>query len=238
VGGGYFQESNAVVRVGDVESGDLRVFDPGDGQSITDLAITSDGQLISAGKAGLRAWDLESGESRLLRDRPVWKFELSPDERSAVAVDYFDPEAEAGGRAMLLDLEGTEIASLESHGERVHDVAFDSTGRVVVTGDEDGTLRVGPVDGSEPHLLLGHQGAIWTVDVSPDDRWIGSAGDDGDVRLWPMPEGRPFHTLSYREFVERLRSLTNIRVVEDQDSPSGYRLDADPFPGWETAPTW
>jgi WD40 repeat protein len=238
VGGGYFQESNAVVRMWDVESGDLRVLDPRDGKSITDLAITSEGRLIAAGVGGLRVWNLESGESRLLRDRPVWKFELSPDESSILAVDYPDVGSEAGGRAMLLDLEGTEIASLDAHGERVRDVAFDSTGNVVITGGKDGALRVGPVDGSEPHLLLGHQGAIWTVDVSADDRWIGSAGDDGDVRLWLMPEGRPFHTLPYREFIDRLRSLTNVRVVEDQDSPTGYRLDADPFPGWETAPAW
>ena len=33
------------------------------------------------------------------------------------------------------------------------------SGRVIVTGDVDGVVRVGPVTGEEPHLLLGHKGA-------------------------------------------------------------------------------
>ncbi len=28
------------------------------------------------------------------------------------------------------------------------------------------------------------------------------------------------------------------RAVEDPDSPSGWKLDVGPFPGWETVPTW
>jgi hypothetical protein len=53
-----------------------------------------------------------------------------------------------------------------------------------------------------------------------------------------MPEGKPFHTLPHNEFLARLKALTNIRVVLDEDDPSGYRIDIDTFPGWETFPTW
>jgi hypothetical protein len=38
--------------------------------------------------------------------------------------------------------------------------------------------------------------------------------------------------------MERLRALTNVRVVEDGVSSTGYRLDYAPFPGWETTPKW
>lgn len=67
-----------------------------------------------------------------------------------------------------------------------------------------------------------------------------SAGDDGTVRLWPMPEVTqpPLDTLPYQELLGRLRGLTNLRAVEDAQSPGGYRVDAGSFPGWETAPTW
>ena len=33
------------------------------------------------------------------------------------------------------------------------------------------------------------------------------------IRLWPMPEGQPFHTLPYEELLAKLRSLTNLRVI-------------------------
>jgi hypothetical protein len=32
--------------------------------------------------------------------------------------------------------------------------------------------------------------------------------------------------------------LTNVRVVEDKTSPSGYKVDLAPFPGWKDLPTW
>ena len=36
----------------------------------------------------------------------------------------------------------------------------------------------------------------------------------------------------------KLESLTNLRVVRDQESETGWTLTHDPFPGWETVPTW
>jgi hypothetical protein len=51
-----------------------------------------------------------------------------------------------------------------------------------------------------------------------------------------MPAGRPFHALPRRDLLARLRSLTNVRVLEDAAAPSGYRLGAEPFRGWQTPP--
>jgi hypothetical protein len=47
----------------------------------------------------------------------------------------------------------------------------------------------------------------------------------------------PLHTLGHGALLARLRSLTNLRVVEDP-SAGGYRLDVGPFPGWEKPPDW
>jgi hypothetical protein len=47
----------------------------------------------------------------------------------------------------------------------------------------------------------------------------------------------PFHTLPYEEFLERLRSLTNLRAVPDEESSTGYRIIIGSFPGWEV-PVW
>jgi hypothetical protein len=48
-----------------------------------------------------------------------------------------------------------------------------------------------------------------------------------------MPKGRPFHTQSRDEFLTRLRSLTNARVVPDKQSSSGYRIQHELFAGWK-----
>ena len=53
-----------------------------------------------------------------------------------------------------------------------------------------------------------------------------------------MPKGQPFHTLAYEEILERLRSFTNVRLVPDDGSDTGYGVEIGPFPGWENVPTW
>jgi WD40 repeat protein len=105
---------------------------------------------------------------------------------------------------------------------------------IAVTSDAsgEGTIRVGRVSGEEPHLLLGHEGTVNDLAISPDLRWIASSGADGTIRLWPMPnlEKKPLPTLPREEFLDRLRSFTNI--------PTGYDLGFVDYPGWETSPTW
>ncbi len=65
---------------------------------------------------------------------------------------------------------------------------------------------------------------------------------DKTIRLWPMPDmdQQPFHTLPYEELLERLRNVTNVRVVEDEAIvhrlPNQRRIA--PFPGWEKVPEW
>ncbi len=53
-----------------------------------------------------------------------------------------------------------------------------------------------------------------------------------------MPSGTPFRTLPYGEILDRLRSLTNLRVVPDEKSDTGYRVEIGPFTGWKAMPTW
>jgi hypothetical protein len=48
----------------------------------------------------------------------------------------------------------------------------------------------------------------------------------------------PFHILSHDELMAKLKSLTNLRVVEDPKSSSGWKIDYGPFPGWKKMPEW
>ncbi len=141
---------------------------------------------------------------------------------------------------MLLDLEAGHETHLASYGDQVWSIAMDAAGTTIATGDYDGVVRVGSTDGSEPHLLLGHEGLIGDVDIDPRGRWVASGSADTTVRIWPMPDlsKPPLHTLPHDELLAKLKTLTNLRVVRDEEDPTGWTLTHEPFPGWETVPTW
>ncbi len=120
-----------------------------------------------------------------------------------------------------------ETREITFHGNRLSSLALDPSGTALVTGDRDGTVRVGPLTGEEPHLLFGHSGSVWSVAVSPDGRWIASGSEDGTFRLWAMPDlsKPPLYTLPHAELLAKLRSLTNLRAVPDPVSDTGWKVD-------------
>ena len=68
----------------------------------------------------------------------------------------------------------------------------------------------------------------------------GAVQAGGEIRLWPVPDltKPPLHTLPHDELMTKLGALTNLQAVEDEASPTGYKLDIGPFPGWRDVPAW
>ena len=142
----------------------------------------------------------------------------------------------------LIDLVTNSSRRIDTHGTSVWQgsVAIDPSGEIIVTGDTEGVVRVGRATGEEPHLLIGgHDGTVWSADISPDGKWIASASDTS-IRLWPTPDMTkpPLHTLPYDELIAKLDALTNLRAVRDPESSTGWTLEVGPFPGWATVPEW
>jgi len=239
--GGTFDEDENVIRIWDVASGEeLAVLVPEADLHEWALHFTADNRLLSSGQDGLRRWNLETGESEVLYEGMVRDFSASADGRRVLLVNVADSWNSMAGRAVVLDLETGVATPLETHGSRASGVVLNKTGTIVATGDLDGVIRVGPVTGEEPHLLLGHESNVFSLAFDPLGRWIASGANDSTVRLWPMPDlsKPPLHTLPREELIAKLKTLTNIRVVRDEESSTGWKLTHDPFPGWETVPTW
>ena len=186
---------------------------------------------------GERLFDLTTGETSVRADTSREFFRaVSRSGSIALSVD----SGEGTDYVLWRDLESGATRPIISHGQMVMSAAIDPSEEWMVTGDYYGIVKVGRISGEEPHMLMGHGGAVFAVAVSPDGRWVATGGDDGTVRLWPAPDMAkpPFHTLPHDGLMAKLRSLTNVRVVEEAGSPSGWKLDYAPFPGWQEVPQW
>jgi serine/threonine protein kinase/WD40 repeat protein len=102
---------------------------------------------------------------------------LSPDDRTA-AVGFDD------GRIELWPLEGPQgQRTLRSNVSTVHALTFDLRGERLVSGADDGTVRVFDVDLGEPLLRLDSDGApIEALAFSPDDRDLFTLDGRGTLR--------------------------------------------------------
>jgi WD40 repeat protein len=232
--------TGSVIRVWDVDTLEVvSVLDPEQVLFPFDLEFTSDGKLLSGSASGMLRIDINTGAAELLYEGIVGRFASSTDGRRIVMVEK-EKKEDFPGRAVFLDLDSGNVTRLGKFGEVVTFVALDRDGTLIATADDSGEIRVGKVTEGEPHLLLGHEISTPSLAIDPLGRWIASGDGNGEIRLWPMPDlsKPPLHTLPRDELIAKLKTLTNLRVVRDEESATGWKLTHDPFPGWETIPTW
>ena len=253
VGTVWAQEpKDMLLRVVDLKTGDMQVInqltDPVEnlaewnpysmGIGRTEFGL--DGTLYSSGRGGVRRWNLDESKGEALVEAEVSKIDVSSDGRYLLAASgELDAFYVARGELRLFDLEKDTSRLILTHGGTVNAVAFDPSGRIIVTGDGEGVVRVGSMSGEEPHLLLGHEGRVTGAVVSPDGRWVFTLAG-GEIRQWPMPDldKTPLHALPHDELIAKLHSLTNLRVVRDAESSTGWKVEVGPFPGWAVVPEW
>jgi WD40 repeat protein len=137
----------------------------------------------------------EHGAEIVAREiRPVQAVKPSPDNGS-LAIGVEDQ------RAWLWRLsDGEPIRSFDDHRGWVTALAFAPDGSLLVSGADDGDARFWrPGDGSlvrfvrSPKELPFPEQAAWSVNavaMSPDGQMLATAGEDGPIWLWSVPDGQ------------------------------------------------
>jgi len=239
-------DGEATLRIWDLQTAEVKVFDQPmepeacEGCFVWSVAFIDETTLFTSGANGLLRWDLKMGlYEEILRAPPGGSLGMSmTSDRRRLLVFETGPFLNRVSVA-LHDLETGDVWGLDLPGEGIPELSHDGT--IWVARENDGSIWVGRTDGSEPHLLPGHKGEIHSPPkISQDLSWIASSGQDKTFRLWPMPDlsKPPLHTLPREELIAKLKTLTNLRVVRDEESSTGWKLEVGPFPGWKTVPSW
>jgi WD40 repeat protein len=202
--------------------------------NIRSVACSADGRIVVSGgfDATVRVWNSETGESlATLRDHTGWV--------SGVAISADGRTIGSGGfdrtvRLWSVDklkmsghLPSSEcLATLEGHTGGVWSVALSPDGLKIVSGGDDGTVRLWD---THTHACLatleGHTGGVSSVALSADGRIIASGGVDGTLKLWDSTNFSLLRTLRPDRRFERL-DITGLTVVVEQQRTALLTLGA------------
>jgi WD40 repeat protein len=197
--------ADATLRLWDVASGRLMRAGP---SAVNCIAFSPDGRTVLSGTSDgmLELWDATTGRQfKILtpsRDpgdhAPMNSVAFSPDGRTVLSAE--------SNLLQLWDLASGEllrtIVDHELNGQvrlpysagvhiYVKSVTFSPDGQTVLSGSQDGMLRLWDVASSRLlKTLMGHSDGVMSVAFSPDGRSALSGSDDDTLKLWDVASGR------------------------------------------------
>ncbi|MGL4555249.1 MAG: c-type cytochrome domain-containing protein [Gemmataceae bacterium] len=158
------------------------------------VGYSPDGKTLYTGSKdrSVRAIDADAGTSRFTysdRDDDVLTLAVHPDGKTMVA------------SGLSAGLSWWNVATAEKprqaggHRGAVYEVAFDRTGTTLVSGGDDGTLKVRGGTTGDVVRTVNVGSLVYAVAVSPDGKLAAAGSFDGAVRVYEAAAGRPLVTL-------------------------------------------
>jgi WD40 repeat protein len=154
------------------------------------IALNPAGDLLAVGtdNGGILVWDVAAARARETLDTKAAARSLAfSDDGQLLAA------AEAS-RVQIWDVRTfASTAVLKGHEKQVRSVAFARGGAgaaaAVVSGSQDGTVRVWDVDGARQRTVYSWPlGAVGAVAVAPDGMTAAAGGEKGDIVMWDWDE--------------------------------------------------
>ena len=84
--------------------------------------------------------------------------------------------------------EGELLQRLAGSGAVFNTVALNADGSVAATGDENGSVYVFDVEAGRTRFTRSTDGAVWSVAIDDEGRYVAAAGEDG-VHVWDIEDG-------------------------------------------------
>jgi WD40 repeat protein len=203
----------------------LATFRLGSGGGVRVLALSPDGNSLAAplGEGSVSVWDTAAKKFRGFLSDPAIDPVVAPEKPQPAHLGPIIRLAVAQDGAALVSVSADSTIKLWALKDASLTASLPALagapGAFLVTGDGRFALAaVGDriellslAEGRRLASLEGHLGEVRALAATPDGKLLFSAGDDGVVRLWSLPEGQPAGMLR----VPPQKRLTKVVVSSD-----------------------
>ncbi|MDE0637515.1 MAG: WD40 repeat domain-containing protein [Candidatus Poribacteria bacterium] len=195
--------SDSTIRLWDIHTGKIKTTLTGHKRSVYSVAFSPDGNTLVSGSRDefIRCWDVKTGEPiRTIAghvDR-VSGVIISPDGEKLASYGYDEKihvwNAKTGEflTSLVPNYEG-----VNTDRERIYSIAFFSDSHTLISGSNDGTIRVWDIN--KKQIKFTHNGngrRTYTVKFNPKGNTFASYGSDNTIGIWDIATGKLVQTFN------------------------------------------
>ncbi|MBK9006754.1 MAG: hypothetical protein IPM31_07135 [Anaerolineae bacterium] len=175
------------IRIYESESGDLLGSIGGFTKPVQDFGYSPDGKLLVVGfvDGSIILWDIASAKSiygSRHMNAPVWRVEYSYDSKYLLIQ-----------RADELEVRSTATGGL-LYRFGMAEFAVSPVDNLIALGDNEGNIQIRDLDSGEGVMnIQAHSARVYSMAFSPDGLYLASAGQDCDIKLWDLGNGKLLH---------------------------------------------